>query len=181
MTMSVEDEDEPVAPVAAGDLPRETLPPADLEERIVAVLLARKLLKPGPRLSYPRLVMLGGMAAILALGIGIGVLLARPQPRDDRFVLFLYATPSSENGDEASRAREYGAWARDLRSRGVPIRGEKLADGAETLGPAGPGADPVAGYFVLGVKESREALAVAESCPHLRHGGRIEVRRIESR
>jgi hypothetical protein len=181
--MTDEDDAEQVAPVPAGELARETAPPAELLEQVVAALAARGLLKPAPLRRASRAPMVAGMAATLAVGIGMGVLLPRPAPRQDRFVLLLHATPSAAEpaGDEARRVREYGDWARELRRRGVPIRGEKLADEVLSLGPAAASADPVSGYFVLGVTDVREAMAVAGSCPHLRHGGRVEVRRIESR
>ncbi len=47
-------------------------------------------------------------------------------------------------------------------------------------GPASP-AGALGGYFVVSARDYDAALAIAiaRSCPHLKHGGTIEVRAIE--
>jgi hypothetical protein len=36
----------------------------------------------------------------------------------------------------------------------------------------------VAGYFVFEAKNLEDAVAIARSCPHVKHGGRITVRAV---
>jgi len=117
-----------------------------------------------------------------------------PAATGPRFAIFLfedarYATPTDDSMPE--RVREYGQWARDLAAAGRSVDGEKLADGGTsahlaggTLATDGPGRDAargvLAGYFVIGAADLDDAMAVARTCPHLKYGGSIEVRPIES-
>ena len=34
------------------------------------------------------------------------------------------------------------------------------------------------GFFIVAARDSADAAALAESCPHLKHGGRVAVRAI---
>ncbi len=78
------------------------------------------------------------------------------------------------------RVEEYRNWARGVRLRGGYIRGEKLEGRSRLLGPtvAPSGSRPLGGYFVISASDDEAAAAVARSCPHLTHGGSIEVRPI---
>jgi hypothetical protein len=40
--------------------------------------------------------------------------------------------------------------------------------------------EEIRGFFVISASDFQDALSVARSCPHLRHGGRILVRPIAS-
>ncbi|MFP6685193.1 MAG: NAD-dependent epimerase/dehydratase family protein [Polyangiaceae bacterium] len=69
---------------------------------------------------------------------------------------------------------------------GADRRGEKLTEdgrllsGAATalLEPGSGGEDGIQGYFLIRAPGYRQAVALASGCPHLKYGGRIEVRRI---
>jgi hypothetical protein len=65
------------------------------------------------------------------------------------------------------------------------VGGEELAEPALLVGESGgatarpdQGGERIGGYFLIRAADDAAALALARSCPHLRHGGRIEVRRI---
>jgi hypothetical protein len=106
-----------------------------------------------------------------------------------RFVFVLHepqALFAESDAVEVARAvDEYRRWAQGLGARGQLEAGEKLADreGFELF----PGRAPVArgegggigGFFVVRAADYEEALALARGCPHLAHGGWIEIRRIE--
>jgi hypothetical protein len=77
------------------------------------------------------------------------------------------------------RVSEYRNWAIGLRKAGADIRGEKLKPEGRRLGSAGPGEAPLGGYFIVSAKDWSAAMEIARSCPHLKHGGTIEVREIE--
>ena len=181
--------------------------PVELEGRVVSALRARGLLdgaKPArggstAASSWRRWSIAAGLAAsVLAFAggwwargavpvAGAGAVVGGGTERAtaDRYVLLLHDTgralPASE---EARLVAEYTEWARELRSRGMAIDGEKLEDARWLLGPGGRREEPglargaLAGYFLLATADPAAALAVAESCPHLRHGGSVELRRI---
>ena len=106
------------------------------------------------------------------------------------------AAAESSANEENDRVAQYRAWAGGVASDGYPILGQKLTqlrhrlilgDDGEVTTPTdatGTGDDTaelVTGYFRIGAQSLDEALAVAKSCPHLTHGGRIEVREVDPR
>jgi hypothetical protein len=95
-----------------------------------------------------------------------------------RFVLLLYGGSSAPN---PGAVREYSLWAKDLRAHGHAISGGKLKDSGTTLSPGRDSdeASALGGYFIVSAHDLGEALSLARTCPHLKHGGRIEVRPID--
>jgi hypothetical protein len=159
-------------------------PPRALEQATVGRLRERGLLSP-PRRA--RSVWLLAAAAGIAL-FGAGVLVGHRRPEapssaaGPRFVLFLYDAPSEPELTDAQmqeRVSEYRNWAIGLRKSGADIRGEKLKTEGRRLGLASPGEAPLGGYFIVSAKDWNAAMEIARSCPHLKHGGTIEVREIE--
>jgi hypothetical protein len=161
-------------------------PPPALEEATVSRLRREGLVAGGSR----RALAVKALAAAAALGLfAAGLAVGRRIPAaagaeaGPRFALFLYDAPGEPAMSEAQmqeRVSEYRNWAIGLRGRGASIRGEKLQPGrVERLGPAAPGETPLGGYFVISARDWPAAMEVARSCPHLRHGGTIEVREIE--
>lgn len=113
----------------------------------------------------------------------------------DRYALLLFESgeyrPAATADAQKERVREYGAWIRAKGENGRFVDGEKLAkDGrwcrvrsgeVEVLDPVTDGVRGVlAGYFIVGASSYDEAVGLARDCPHLRYGGTVEVRRIES-
>jgi hypothetical protein len=143
-------------------------------------------------------------AAVLALGAVLllfgGWVAGRTFPNplghtlQGRFILLLEAggAPAAQDhphgsAEEERRVREYVAWAKGLRAPGRVIQGERLADSGRALdsGAAGdvawaPAAGVVQGFFVVSAPDLTQAVEMARSCPHLRYGGRIEVRPIDT-
>ena len=189
--MTDDDLDEPLARRLAA-LSRELAPPPALEERVVASLRMRGLL--GGRRSRVRWV---GIAAAALILFGGGVALGRVAgiravaPGLHQFMLLLYEGPGFVAGDStvaAARVEEYRDWARTLARRRQLVAGEELGKPDRMLGPGGRGvaAGPVGdapslptGFFIIAARDSADAVAIAESCPHLRHGGRVAVRAIQ--
>ena len=170
----------------AGQLPRELDPPADLEDRVVARLRSEGLLRPSPRHSRARDLVIA--AAVLLVGIAIGSYF-RPltiQPANQpRFLFLLYAADAAQPvvADEESVAREYGAWAAGLRKTGRLVSGDRLA-AEPRLGIGHADArslDPgLQGFFIVGAASFDEAARLARESPHARHGGRIVVRAVDT-
>lgn len=130
---------------------------------------------------------LAGAALGLVLGGDDGSADAGPVASAERqFLLLLHEEPSAGPAPPpeqiAAVVAEYRDWAMSLRAEGRLVSAEKLAhDGGRWLeeAPAGNRDDVVSGYFVVHARDYNDALRIARSSPHLRYGGRIEVRAIE--
>ena len=109
-----------------------------------------------------------------------------PSAVSPRFMMLLYAGDSGVTGTDSDRRREYEAWAREVASRGVAISGEELASEGIDVAPGWSGnklaplTEP-RGYFVISARDADSAKQIAATCPHLRHGGGIVIRRIVER
>jgi hypothetical protein len=192
------DDDEPdLTPAelaALSDLPREVQPPRWLEDRVVAALrLGRPSYRPasqGWRMWVGRAAALG-VAAMLFIG---GFLAGGRQPHivpadaeGQLYLLLLRQDASFRPPAEASEAaleHEYDAWAMGLHRKGYLLLGRKLAKSGWLLTVGQPPAAlpvveaRVSGLFLIRAASEAQALALARSCPHLRYGGRIELRHI---
>ncbi len=186
---------EPDIPELA-DLPGEAKPPAHLERRVVAALRREELLAGSGRARRgSRWFWLPAAAAAVLLlaagwwlggrqGLGPGV-------ESATHVLLLReddAYSTAPAGHEMERVAEYVAWAREKRGAGQVVAGMKLGEeSAMLIDPRRPDGripglsrpDRVAGLFLIRSRDMEEARSLAESCPHLRHGGIIEIRPIE--
>jgi hypothetical protein len=174
-----------------GALPHELAPPPALEERVMGSLRKRGLIGGRrPALWW------AAVAAAAVILFGGGVVLGqvaggRPvAPGLPRFMLLLYEGPGFDAGDStvaAARVEEYRAWARALTERRRLVAGEELGQPDWTLepsgssiavGPVGDAATLPTGFFIVAARDSADAVALAESCPHLKRGGRVAVRAI---
>jgi hypothetical protein len=109
------------------------------------------------------------------------------------FMLFLHerTIASDLSRDEATRMiNEYSAWATKMRQEGRYVASDKLTDdpgkvlrtkGGKTVTTDGPYAETkeiVGGYFCIKAANYDEAVTIAQTCPHLKYGGEIEVRMV---
>jgi hypothetical protein len=183
MTMPPDRSDGPLPEMSR--LPREVTPPPGLEGRVVAAMREEKLLR---RTTLAPWLQMAAAFAILAIGIGIGRWVVPPPipptpivQMQPRFLLLLWgAAPVS---DDNARAREYGEWASAERKLGRHISGERLADDAvliERDRPPSPVPSEVQGFFIVSAASLEDAAAVARSSPHVRDGGRVVVRPIDT-
>ncbi len=85
-------------------------------------------------------------------------------------MLLLVGAPTREL-EHAERAREYGDWARRPHPAGAVVSGNAF----EQTSAAGE----VVGYFLVRAASTDDATALAKTCPHWRHGGRVVVRAIQ--
>jgi hypothetical protein len=171
-------------------LPTEAPPPPGLQARIVAGLKADGLLEGRKASPVPLQWLLAASLALLLLGFGLGRMHTRQPFGGDpgnmsRYVLLLHED-SSFNGGKTPIVKltaEYGKWARGL--KGELLAGERLGDDVNQITAAGTriAFAPegfIGGFFVFQAANDERARAIARSCPHLRHGGRIELRRISA-
>jgi len=178
-------------------LEREAVPPRGLKGRITQSLRDRGLLRstrPGWRRMGRTVGAIAAAILLFATGVGIGRRSVTPA-RDTRpsYMLLLYEgrdfdLDRSRPGDLAAHEAEYDAWARGLKARGVGVQGRALALTAHVLHntPQGVqvesgdvGRDAIDGFFIIRVSDEAEAVAIARTHPHLRHGGWIALRPIK--
>jgi hypothetical protein len=194
------DDDEPdltSAELAAlNDLPREVQPPRWLEDRVVAAL---QLSRPQYRHAFRRWSVWGWRAAAFGAAVMLFIGGFLVGGRKHRVVSAdaepqLYVLLTLEDADfrppagvpRAALAREYDAWAQGLSRKGQLVLGEALADSDWLLKVGRPLAELSvvdarargSGFFLLRATSEAQALALARSCPHLRYGGRVELRHI---
>ncbi len=174
-------------------LPAELAVPAELAPRVRAAIAA--VAEAGSESRVPRrrrsLQLLGGIAATIAVflaGAWLGPRVNRSSPpaeTGERYVLLLHEDATFAGGETHDLVAEYRDWAIAWRRRGALEMGEKLAsrswllDRATVGERASAGGDTISGLFVIRAASEQQALEIAGSCPHLRHGGRVELRRIE--
>lgn len=178
-----------IDPEELRNLKRELRSPSHLEDQVVQTLRSRGAFgsKPSVMAEHP---WLWAAAAVLLIAIGFGagrMTQKQPVTAVPNFVFLLHEgagwqVPTSDS-DEAGRVNEYRAWVRNLRDRGRVIDGTKLEDQIRTLAAnenqTGSHDAPVAGFFTVRARDLDDAMSIARTCPHLRYGGQIEVRRIQ--
>ena len=201
MSQEFEDELSAEERQALEGLAREKTPPPLLEERVVGALRREGLLRPAHKLRGLRARHIGLAVAASLLFFVLGALAGarwgsapwrKGGAAEFMLVLRSGAEQSQPRSPEEVRRRvgEYGEWAGRLRRQGVRVEGERLGREARVLRATEAGAavsenrpegdaNPIAGYFLIEARNYEEAVKTAEGCPHLKYGGRIEVRQIE--
>jgi len=113
-----------------------------------------------------------------------------------QFMLLLHQRTTDDAGmsPEEIQAviRDYQAWSRTMAEAGHLLGGEKLTDDdgkilsgsmedfSVTDGPLTEAKEVIGGFFHIEATDYDEAVTLAADCPHLKYGGRIELRQIES-
>ncbi len=200
MNQDFEDELKPEEREALAALPREKVPPSVLEERVVHSLRQSGLLSPPRKLRRFSASQVGmAVAASLLFFISGAAAMkwfstSSQKSNSPEFMLVLRRNPErGKHGsaeEELRIVKEYGNWARRLTQEGVLADGEKLKDQVRILSnvdgrpvASEPAVDlsraNIAGYFLIKAQNYEQAIKVAESCPHLKYGGTIEVREID--
>ncbi len=80
------------------------------------------------------------------------------------------------------------AWFKRLSDKGIAVAGRPLDNSGKVVsgkngrvvadGPFAESKEAVGGYFMLQVDTMDEAVAIAQECPMLSHGGKVEVRQV---
>ncbi|WP_235686126.1 MULTISPECIES: YciI family protein [Corallococcus] len=111
-----------------------------------------------------------------------------------RYLMLLHETPAHfapmSPAELQAILEEYIQWSQRLQQEGRLLQGEKLRDeGGRRLkqqdgqllvsdGPYAEVKDVVGGFFILSAESYDAAVALARTCPHLRHG-EVELRAID--
>lgn len=180
-------------------LAKETSPPDLLEHKVVLALKKSRLIRSHWISQRWSIVIAAAAAVLVVFGFTLGAYWkSRPAVNPTskpEFLLLLRNSPSEvpirSDTDELNRVREYSAWSRNSSLEGAVLDGEKLTDDARSLkfvegqpvvsiADAETRATAIAGYFLIRARDYQEAIAIAESCPHAKYGGTIEIRQIDS-
>lgn len=181
-----------------GDLRAFPPPSAKLEDRVVDELKARQLIKSKTEGAANMKMQYAINAAIAVVAVVIGLVLgqhfdAEPERTAEgtghQYVMLLYEDETYDAptpGKMEERIGEYSQWAREVAATGKYVTGKKLTDDSLLLLPDGTRSDmtPAAeqgvleGYFIITAGDMEEAASIAESCPHLRYGGAVSLRRL---
>ena len=111
------------------------------------------------------------------------------------YMLLLHEQPSDFSAYSAEEMQaviaEYIAWRQKVEDAGKFVNSEKLKDEGGlhlvhndgklrvTDGPYAEAAEVIGGYFTISADSYDDAVATASDCPHLKYGGRIELREVE--
>lgn len=112
-----------------------------------------------------------------------------------QFILLLHENPQDFAGVSPEEIQkvvgEYSAWREQLEADDRIVGANKLKDeGGRWLtaengkarvidGPYSEAKEVIGGYFVINAVDYDEAVEISRGCPHLRFGGRIELREID--
>jgi hypothetical protein len=163
-------------------LPREISPQPDLENRTVRALRKVGVFK--KRRSGILLLLLRVAAGIALLGLGYlcGQRASTLPEGTTRYLLLLWEDESFDvpRAGPQVLVAEYRNWASTLRRERHFLGGEDLEPSATRLPERTETitSEHVGGFFLITASGDAEALAIARTCPHLRHHGRIELRRV---
>jgi hypothetical protein len=201
MTNELEDELTSQERAVFGSLATETAPPMLLEQRTINALRQSGLIQARKGfLSFPLKLSYAAAACLLLFVFGavLGAWWRGNAATDQQapgFMLVLRQSPEElarrPPEELKTRVAEYRAWAIEKRKEGLLLTGEKLTEDARFVQLAG--GHPVVseqdaatkesmirGYFLIKANDYQQALAIAETCPHLKYGGTVEVRQIQT-
>ena len=133
-----------------------------------------------------RLVLAASFVVAMVAGYGIARWRATvPPDGGQQYLILLYDTDSTSRISPAAMSAviaEYSGWARGLRSKGKLVTAEKLSDAPSAWfggRVASMGGERLGGFFLIRVGSAEEAKEIAADCPHVRRGGRVELRAIQ--
>ncbi len=153
-----------------------------LENRIVGALRREKLIRTSTPWYLRHSAATGGLVLLLAIFLLAGQVERTALTDGEPYMLALYTGPSYQHpqtGEARARAEEYGRWAASHRDGAATVvGGEELGGTVASFGPPVSGVGKIAGFFLVRAASREDAVALARSSPHLRHGGTIMVREI---
>ncbi len=111
------------------------------------------------------------------------------------YMLLLMENPSTFSAVSPEEIQavieEYTGWRNKVAAEGRLVAGNKLKDeGGRQLssndgkfrvldGPYAEAKEVMGGYFIIKAANYDEAVEISKGCPHLKYGGRIDLREIE--
>ncbi len=99
--------------------------------------------------------------------------------KKDRYVLLLHQDENFGKG-EAVNVAEYAQWFNIVKNEYPQALGERLLRNIQWAGKENSQSDWISGFFLIEAESDQEALEIAQSNPHIKYGGSIELRKIAS-
>jgi hypothetical protein len=112
-----------------------------------------------------------------------------------KFMLMLFDNPAQDINLSPQQMQqvvaEYKQWAEQLARQGKLVGGDKLAEhGGKTLrgsagkliitdGPFAEAKEVLGGYFVINANSLDEAVELSKTCPHIKYGSSIQIRKVD--
>ncbi|HWA32748.1 MAG TPA: hypothetical protein VG737_01395 [Cyclobacteriaceae bacterium] len=148
------------------------------EDRVVRALRTRKLVKGN---AFPGAIVALLFMALLGVSFWAGTRYNKTglmAATEGKYMLLLYRNASDQLNSK-DHAGEYASWMKGLAGSGITASGEELGEETQWLGAGIEPAPAIVGYFVVAGASGHQALEIAQTCPHLKYGGSIEVRPIK--
>lgn len=165
-------------------LKRDLAPPQRLEAHLIEALRRNGLMRvPRSRNAAVASVFIALAAGLFATVFVYRLMNGRGPLDQPQFVLLLYA--GDESTSEPSRREEYTEWARSIAQQGTPISGMELVDTSDQVSvlpenAPQPLSNQPRGFFIVHARDLADARRIATTCPHLKYGGQIVLRRAVS-
>lgn len=161
-------------------------PPENLRLTVIARLKQEGLIKNNITMNTERFLWMAAIAASFLIGFFVETSISQfapdqPANSQNQYLLLLHEDSSFNalESDIPNLIKEYTQWANDIGQRGDLIAAEKLTNESTSLGNMRPTSSQVSGYFVITAATVTEAIKLANTHPHLKYNGGIEVRPIE--
>ncbi len=161
-----------------------TQPPASLYNKTVHRLKSEGLIETNTkRLSPYFRWSLAIAASVLIFIAGRWSVTSNTINPEQAYMLLLHEDEGFNPGDPDEMFMEYALWMGKTMADGVNITGQELESDATLVDNIGnvtqiedPGLDKVTGYFIVEAPSKQEAIKIAQSMPHLKYGGSIEIK-----
>lgn len=152
-------------------------PPKEMEEETILKLKNEGLIQSQSKMIWVYRV--AAAMAFFALGYSVFPYLNSNESPSYNYMLVLYEDANFKPGAPEDMFDEYSHWMQSIYQSGMAIDGQEmkpsslLLEGTEVKNEA---SKRVGGYFVLSANSEQEAIRIAQSSPHLKYGGTIEVK-----
>lgn len=169
-----------------GALPRKKEPPKHLENIILKKLRRKRLVRYTRSLFSLNRKFTTIAASILFFLLGYAFsefkIPGLTNSEWDHYLLLLHQDENFNPSRQNDLIREYSQWLIEVRENGHEIQGERLHPKVEWFGDkftSEPSAtNRISGFFLLKTKSLETAFEIAQSSPHLKYKGQIELRKI---
>lgn len=166
------------------------IPPEKLERKILASLKSTGELKEMSKINFAKT---GSLSFAVILLVAVSFIIGKrsgTMPNSESknlYAMFLYNNNVSGE-DEEQKINEYHEWLVNLKKQGKTAKGDKLEDNGMFVSKAADriainnvefnNSEFISGYFIIEATDYDEMLAIAKECPHVKYGGKVQIRKI---